>query len=91
MNTTAFRVIIAAINLRSEKFNFFVNYRGKITEQLAKSFRKLNAPCKIIMTLKKIRHVLPALKPPVPKMLQNNVVYNITCPRCNSSYVGQTA
>ena len=24
-------------------------------------------------------------------MLQNNVVYNITCPRCNSSYVGQTA
>ena len=27
---------------------------------------------------------------PVPKMLRNNVVYQITCPRCGSSYVGQT-
>ena len=73
-----------------DKFHFFVNYRGKLTERLAKSFRKLNAPCKVIMTLKKIRNFLPALKPPIPKMLQNNVVYKILCPRCESSYVGQT-
>ena len=42
-----------------EKFMFFISYRGKPTEQLAKSFRKLNAPCKLIMTTKKTKHSLP--------------------------------
>ena len=41
------------------------------------------------MTLNKTKNFLSALKPSVPKMLQNNVVYKINCPRCNSSYVGQ--
>ena len=73
-----------------DKFRLFLNYRGKLTDKLALSLRKLNAPCKVIMTLSKTRHTLPSLKPVVPKMLQNNVVYKINCPRCNSSYVGQT-
>ena len=73
-----------------DKFMFFVTYRGKPTEQLAKSFRKLNAPCRVIMTTKKTKTVLPSLKPNVPKMLQNAVVYKIDCPGCESSYVGQT-
>ena len=33
---------------------------------------------------------MPSLKALVPHMLQSNVVYKITCPGCNSSYVGQT-
>ena len=73
-----------------DKFKFFINYRGKLTEKLAMSFKKLNAPCKVIMTMKKMRYTLPSLKPVVPKMFRNNVVYKITCPRCESSYVGQT-
>ncbi len=32
-----------------DKFTFFITYRGKPTEQLAKSFKKLNATCKIII------------------------------------------
>ena len=44
----------------------------------------------LIMTLHKTKNILPQIKPSVPKMLQNNVVYKITCPRCESSYVGQT-
>ena len=82
----------ACLNIieNKDKFKFFIQYRGKPTEQLAKSFKKLNAPCKVIMTLNKTKHNLPALKPSVPRMLQNNVVYQITCPRCMSSYVGQT-
>ena len=44
----------------------------------------------IIITLDKTKNVLPSLKPCVPKMLQNNAVYIIKCPRCESSYVGQT-
>ena len=35
--------------------------------------------------------ILPSLKPSVPKMLQNNAVYQIKCSRCGSSYVGQTS
>ena len=38
----------------------------------------------------KTQDTLPSLKPVVPKMLQNNVVYTINCPRRESSYVGQT-
>ena len=42
------------------------------------------------MTLDKTKNLLPSLKPYVPKMFQSNVVYKISCPRCESSYVGQT-
>ena len=73
-----------------DKFKFFINYRGKPTENLANAFRKLNAPCKVIMTTRKIKTCLPSLKPIVPKMFMSNVVYKLTCPGCESSYVGQT-
>ena len=33
----------------------------------------------------------PKLKPSVPKLLLNNDVCKIICPRCESSSVGQTA
>ena len=36
-----------------DKFKFFINYGGKLTEKLAVSFKKLNAPCRLIMTIKK--------------------------------------
>ena len=73
-----------------EKFNFFVTYRGKPTDALAHKFRKLNLPCKIVMTMRKMKTILPSLKPQIPRMLQSNVVYKINCPGCMSSYVGQT-
>ena len=41
------------------------------------------------MTMRKIKTVLPSLKPQIPRMLQSNVVYEIKCTGCNSSYVGQ--
>ena len=74
-----------------EKFLFFINYRGNPTEKFALSLKKLNAPCKIIMTLKKTKNVTSSLKANVPCVLKSNVVYQITCPQCKLSYVGQTA
>ena len=74
-----------------DKFKFFMNYRGKPTEKYVQSLKKLNAPCRIIMTLEKTKAALPPLKVNVPKMLKSNVVYEISCPRCKSSYVGQTS
>ena len=69
---------------------FFVQYRGKATEKLAMSFKRLNAPCKVVMTTRKLKTVMPSLKPIVPKMLSSGVVYKIQCPGCSSSYIGQT-
>ena len=71
-------------------FKFFITYRGKPTDQLAISFKKLNSPVKVIMTTRKLKTCLPSLKSPVPKMLLSNVVYKLKCPGCDSSYVGQT-
>ena len=75
----------------SEKFKFFVQYRGKSTEQLAQALHKCQAPCSVVMTLRKLKTVTPSLKPPVDKLLKSRVVYKITCPRCDACYVGQTS
>ena len=74
-----------------DKFMLFVQYRGKCTEECAQALHKINAPCRIVMTLRKLKTVLPSLKHPVEKMMKSNVVYKIKCPRCNSCYVGQTS
>ena len=43
------------------------------------------------MTTRKVKTVMPSLKSPVPRMHMSNVVYKLNCPRCKSSYVGQTS
>jgi len=43
------------------------------------------------MTLSKTKHLVSSLKFPILDMLQSNVVYQIICSRCQSSYVGQTS
>ena len=74
-----------------DKFLFCIHYRGKPTEKLVSAFKKLNAPCRVIMKTKKIKAVLPPLKSAIPKMLRSAVVYKIDCPGCDSSYVGYTS
>ena len=68
-----------------------IQYRGKCTEDYARALHKSNAPCNVVMTLRKLKTVLPSLKPPVDKMLKSGVVYKITCPRCSACYVGKTS
>ena len=68
----------------------FVQYRGKATEDFARALHKAEAPCTIVFTLRKLRSVLPSLKPSVPKNLRGSVVYKLKCPRCAACYVGQT-
>ena len=50
----------------------------------------INAPCRVIFTLRKLKTVLPSLKPPIDQLFKSKVVYQIKCPGCNASYVGQT-
>ena len=48
--------------LDKDKFMLFVQYRGKCTEDYAQSLHKINAPCRIVMTLRKLKTVLPSLR-----------------------------
>ena len=52
---------------------------------------KLNPPCKITFTVRKLKTCLPSLKPQVDKGFRSGVVYKISCTRCHSCYVGQTS
>ena len=45
----------------------------------------------IIITLRKLKTVLPSLKPLVEKMLRSGVVYELRRPRCSACYDGQTS
>ena len=67
-----------------------VQYRGKCTEHYARALHKINAPCTVVMTLRKLKTALPSLKPPTEKLLKSGIVYEIQCPRCKACYVGQT-
>ena len=72
-------------------FPLYIQYRGKCTEDYARALHRCNAPCRMIMTLRKLKTVMPSLKPPVEKNIRSGVVYKLTCPRCKSCYVGQTS
>ena len=81
-----------------DPFLFFTQYRGKCSDEYAKDLRRLcskkdaafRLPIRVVFTLKKVKSSLPSLKEPVTKLLKSGVVYHITCPRCQSSYVGET-
>ena len=75
---------------KTGRIPLIVQYRGKCTEDYARALHKCNAPCTVVMTLRKLKTVLPSLKPPVEKMLKSGVVYKITCPSCQACYVGET-
>merc|ERR1711867_386061 len=68
-----------------------VQYRGKSTEDYARALHKINAPCTIVMTLRKLKTTLPSLTPTIEKGLKSGIGYEIQCPHCTASYVGQTS
>ena len=68
----------------------FIQYRGKCTEDYARALHQCEAPCKMVMTLRKLKTTMPSLKPQVEKHLKSGTVYQIQCPSCQACYVGQT-
>ena len=79
---------------------FFINYRGKATEEFVKSLKTICAskdspafkvPLKVIYTTRQLKTFLPSLKPAVEKNLKSCVIYQLDCPICKNCYVGQTA
>ena len=56
----------------------FLQYRGKPCEDYVQSLRRLGAPCKVVLTLQKLKTVLPSLKVDAEKCLPSPVVYNLS-------------
>ena len=75
---------------KKEKHMVFVQYRGKCTEEYARALHNLNAPCIVVMTMRKLKTILPSLKPAVQKKIRSRIVYKFLCPRCQACYVGAT-
>ena len=50
----------------------------------------MDAPIIPILTMRKIKTVLPPLKSEIPKSLMSNIVYKTKCSGCDASYVGYT-
>ena len=78
-------------NTRSGKVALFIQYRGKCTDDYACALHKINAPCTIIMTLRKLKTVLPSPRPPEEKMLKSGLDYRLTCPCCSACIVDETS
>ena len=43
-----------------------------------------------MLTLRKLKIVLPSLKPAIDHRVRSHLIYQITCPRCNSRYISKT-
>ena len=74
----------------TRKHMLLIQYRGKCTEVYARALHRIDAPCTVVMTLRKLKTVMPSIKPPVEKALRSGVVYKLSCPGCQACYVGQT-
>ena len=49
-----------------------LQYRGKTSKDTARFLHKIKAPCRVVMTLRKLKTVLPSLKPGVDRMLKSS-------------------
>ena len=85
------------VNVKSEdtpekpsKVSVFLQYRGHQTDLFAKRLRDSGAPLQSILTMRKLKTVLPSLKSSTKEILRSRVVNKLTCPGCNTCYVGQT-
>ena len=51
----------------------FVQYRGNVSDKFRDSLRKIEAPSKVVFSLRKLKSVLPSLKPKIENHLKSRV------------------
>ena len=66
-----------------------LQYTEETSDQLANKLKNV-AENPVIFTMRKTKTALPSLESKIPKTLMSRDVYQIECPGCNSSSVGQT-
>ena len=67
------------LSSKSKRTSLKIQYRGKVTEDYTRALHKTGAPCNIVMTLRKLKTVMPSLKSPTEKMIKSGVVYKLIC------------
>ena len=72
------------------KMLYHIQYRGPETINFMKNLTSNFVRIVPIYTTKKLRYVLPSLKPSIAKEIKSQVVYKISCPKCSAVYVGMT-
>ena len=77
-------------NNQVPKKMIFLQYRGNVTEDFCRALKNCNAPVNPVLTLRKLKTIMPSLKPTVEKKIRSDLVYKINCPRCHACYVGCT-
>ena len=75
---------------KPSKVSVFLQYRGHQTDLFVKRLRDSGVPLQSILTMKKLKTVLPILKSSTKEILRSRVVDKLACPGCNTCYVGQT-
>ena len=68
----------------------FIRYYGHETDKYINRLNDSGALIKPILTLRKLKTLMPALKTKDPNELESNLVYEYKCSRCQSTYVGKT-
>ena len=96
INSTIEKLVAPVVNVQDEnakrKSNvmMYVSYRGHVTDMFVKKLKESGAPVQPIVTLRKLKTVMPSLKTTTKFESRSRVVYKITCPGCETCYVGQT-
>ena len=60
----------------------FIQYLGKASEDFARALHSIDAPCNTVFTMRKLKSVLPSLKPEIEKKWRGSVVYKLNCSQC---------
>ena len=96
IKTTIEKLIVLVVNVpdeneeRKSKVMVYVSYRGHLTDIFVKKLKESGAPVQPIITLRKLKAVMPSMKTTTKFESRSRVVYKITCPGCDTYYVGQT-
>ena len=75
--------------MQTPKLSVMLQYRGNATDRFVKQLKQ-SVSIQPILTLRKLKTVLPSLKATTKRELRSRVIYKISCPSCNACYVGQT-
>ena len=94
IKATIEKLIVPVVNVPDEneegksKVMVYVSYRGHLTDIFVKKLKESGTPVQPIITLRKLKTVMPSLKTTTKFESRSRVVYKITCPGCDTYYVG---
>ena len=78
------------MDMAEGKMLFSIQFRGPETLNFMRKLTSNHVPVFPVFTTKKLRYVMPSLKPKIEKRMRSLVVYKIECPKCLDCYVGMT-